>query len=111
MSEKAAAEFVAIAATSPAIREKVRSEGKSYSDERFNQVVTVGAEQGFAFTAEELRSVMSAAEESKEGELTDEQLEAVAGGLATYKHVLGYIWDLVNGGDDDASDGSVGVRG
>jgi predicted ribosomally synthesized peptide with nif11-like leader len=101
MSEKAAAEFVAMAAANPAITEKVRSEGESLSDERFNQVIKVAAEEGFEFTVEELRSVMSTAEESQEGELTDEQLETVAGGMATWQVWLGKAWSLVNGGGDD----------
>ena len=107
MSKKAAADFVAMAANDPKITEKVRSKGKSFSKERYAQAAKVGKESGFEFTADELQSVVSAVQNSQEGELQDEELEAVVGGVAWWQRLV----MLLNGGGDSGGSGVAGVRG
>ena len=114
MSKKAAAEFMAKAAENPTLKEKVRSEGESLSDERFAHAVEVAKEDGFDFTVEELRSVMSSAQGAADGELMEEELEAVVGGVMSgYKYWLGKAMSLLNGsgGADSGGGGGGGVRG
>jgi predicted ribosomally synthesized peptide with nif11-like leader len=49
-------------------------------DARMDVLVTLAREQGFRFTAETARRALTRTRAANDGELTDEQLEAVAGG-------------------------------
>jgi predicted ribosomally synthesized peptide with nif11-like leader len=60
-------------------------EDQSVTDDEYDEAICAAAkESGFIFSAEDLNSVRTELEllESNDGELTDEQLEAVAGGGA-----------------------------
>jgi len=74
MSTQAVTEFIAKNAKNPP---PISGESK---EERLATLVELGNNQGFDFTAEECVSILEAARKHKEGELSDAQLEAVAGG-------------------------------
>jgi len=60
-------------------------EDQSVTDDEYDEAIfAVAKEAGFIISAEDLNSLRSELElmESNDGELTDEQLEAVAGGVA-----------------------------
>jgi predicted ribosomally synthesized peptide with nif11-like leader len=116
MSKQAAVDFVTKTAEDPALKEKVRSKGASYSDERLANAVAVGNAAGFEFTADEFRAVMSAAKDAEqEGELTEDDLAGVVGGAAWYAEVWAVITDLMNGtggaGIAEGENAVAGVRG
>lgn len=98
MSKKALLEFVNKVNDNPTLRERIRSKGACFSDERYAQVVLVGKEQGFDFTEQELRSLGDEAVRLKDGELTDKDLEAVVGGLAVRDTAIRQILRVINGG-------------
>ena len=77
MSTQAVADFILKANDDPEF--DAEFEGKT-ADERIASVVAAGHEQGFEFTAVECREFLETARELGTEELTEEQLEHVAGG-------------------------------
>ncbi len=75
MSKEAAEEFRNKVNSAPELQDKLRAAVQS--DDPFAAAVAIGAEQGLSFTSEEIQEAMTAA---AEGELSDFELEAVAGG-------------------------------
>jgi predicted ribosomally synthesized peptide with nif11-like leader len=78
MSKEAVDRMMQAASEDSALQQKLEAA------EGFAQVVQIGAEKGYQFTEEELQSVLTErgmpSAESTEGELSEEALEAVAGG-------------------------------
>ncbi len=83
MADKGLDEFLAAAKTDQAILGELRAlEGKTY-DEYYAGFVAAGATRGYTFTVDEVEEVTDEAlsdQTLKSGELSDDQLEAVAGG-------------------------------
>ena len=73
MSKEAIAKFQEAVRTQPALLEKVKAVGSDV-----DALVALAGEAGFVFTRDEL---MDAAQ-AKKGELSEEQLQKVAGGTA-----------------------------
>lgn len=67
-----------------AAEEDVALQKKLEAAEGFTEVVQIGAEKGYQFTENELQAFMTergiTLKESQEGELSEEALDAVAGG-------------------------------
>ncbi|MBE9234126.1 Nif11-like leader peptide family RiPP precursor [Cuspidothrix issatschenkoi LEGE 03284] len=76
MSKEAVEKMFQAAATNTDLQQKLES-ASGYAE-----AVTIGAENGFNFTEEDAQAVLSERGliEGLEGELSDEALEAVAGG-------------------------------
>ena len=76
----------------PALREQVaRARGAAA---RLDVLVTLAREHGFRFTEETVRQTLMAQPAANDGELSEEQLEAVAGGASTG---LALLQDLLSG--------------
>jgi predicted ribosomally synthesized peptide with nif11-like leader len=79
MSIENAQKFRSVVAGSPALAKQILA--AKNRDEFLAAAVKLGAENGLQFTTEEAVQVMDAAEQAtKGGELSDSQLEGVAGG-------------------------------
>ena len=78
MSNQAATDFLQLLVTDDQMREQVRKREKG-GPEKAPVLVAVGAEHGLDFTVAELASVLDALHQHKVGELSEEQLVAVAG--------------------------------
>lgn len=80
MSQAHAAKYYEICAKDPALLESL-GEGTKSAEEFIARAVAAAKQQGLEFTAEEAKTYMEAQEVEKgSGELSDQQLEAVAGG-------------------------------
>jgi len=114
MSEQAATEFLMKnAADPPPI-------GGETTEERVAALVELGSIQGFDFTADECLTVLETARKYQAGELSEEQLEAVAGGvrpgedLSWWEKAALWVEDLLRPeADFEEQDGTAvaGVRG
>jgi predicted ribosomally synthesized peptide with nif11-like leader len=88
MSQAHAQKFYEIVAKDPALLESL-GEGTNSSDEFLAKAVAAAKTQGLEFTVQEARHyVEKEMAKSKDGELSDQQLEAVAGGKVTVKITL-----------------------
>jgi predicted ribosomally synthesized peptide with nif11-like leader len=78
MSKEAVAEMMQAAGQDSALQQRLTEAGG------FDEVVQIGAEKGYDFTSEELQMVLAergiSVTETEGDELSDEALEAVAGG-------------------------------
>lgn len=80
MSQAHAAKYYEICAKDPALLNSL-GDGTKSSEEFLARAVAAAKQQGLEFTAEEARTYIEAqAAEKGRGELSDQQLEAVAGG-------------------------------
>jgi predicted ribosomally synthesized peptide with nif11-like leader len=80
MSQAHAQKYYELVAKDPALLESL-AEGTNSSDEFLARVVAAAKQQGLEFTVEEAKTYLeSAGNEKADGELSDQQLEAVAGG-------------------------------
>lgn len=89
MSQTALEQFYEKAIKDPALLNSLTT-GAATTDEFIERAVSMGNAQGYAFTREEADAwiaVQAAANDS--GELSDLQLEAVAGGKSLYPHLPG----------------------
>lgn len=85
MSQAHAAKYYEICAKDPALLESL-GEGTKSAEEFIARAVAAAKQQGLEFTAEEAKTYMEAQEVEKgSGELSDQQLEAVAGGKGGLK--------------------------
>ncbi len=79
MSKEAVVAMIKAANQDPALKQRMEAA------DGYNKVVQIGAEKGYQFTEEELKSVAKEQgmliEGSEDAELSEEALEAVAGGL------------------------------
>jgi predicted ribosomally synthesized peptide with nif11-like leader len=79
MSKESVEQLMQAAGLDPALQKKL--EGA----EGFAEVMRIGAEKGYQFTEEEVQAFLSERgvtfEDSAEGELSEEALETVAGGM------------------------------
>lgn len=79
MSKQAVGEMMAAAANDVALQQKIETA------DGFAQVVEIGAENGYEFTEVELQALLRErgipSGDSADGELSEEALEAVAGGF------------------------------
>lgn len=77
MSKQAAIEMIKIAQTDSILKEQLENAHES------QEVVKIGSEKGYEFTEEELVIVMAEQSmlSSEELELSDSELESVAGGI------------------------------
>lgn len=68
------------------LQEQLKSLQQTAGGDLLSQAVNLGAEHGYEFTEEEMRDELQQISIStvEEGELSDEQLEAVAGGGCPY---------------------------
>jgi predicted ribosomally synthesized peptide with nif11-like leader len=80
MSNQAAADFLAMLVRDEALRDKVRGAEKGRT-EKAPVLVEVAAGHGYDFSANELHDVLCALHQHKIGELTEQELVDVAGGL------------------------------
>ena len=80
MSQAHAEKYYEIASKDPALLESLGA-GAQSADEFIARAVAAAKQQGLSFTAEEARLYLSGqADQQADGELSDQQLEAVAGG-------------------------------
>ena len=80
MSQAHAAKYYEICAKDPALLKSL-GDGTKSAEEFLARAVAAAKQQGLEFTAEEARTYMEAQHVEKgSGELSDQQLEAVAGG-------------------------------
>ena len=75
MSTERAVEFIAETAQNSSLQERLQ-QVKTPED-----ILQIAREQGYEFTAEEMNLATQAVEEVASGELSDEELESVAGGF------------------------------
>jgi len=111
MTEKAVIQFL-----TRNVENRTHISGET-SAERLDALVKLGKKQGFEFTADECTSVLETARKYQAGELSDEQLEAVAGG-GVWDEIAGALYraaEWLVGESEDEDDGSnwgvAGVRG
>jgi len=78
MSQQIAGEFIQKVQTDEALRAEIIALGQD-----MDGVVALGAQHGYSFSAADLQAAISSSGYASEGELSDEQLEAVAGGRHT----------------------------
>jgi predicted ribosomally synthesized peptide with nif11-like leader len=116
MSQEQLKGFLEAVQTDVSLQEKLQAisstngEDQSVTDDEYDDAIfAVAKEAGFIISAEDLNSLRAELEllESNDGELTDEQLEAVAGGAAFFGGMFAasgaflgsvagiYIWDRV----------------
>lgn len=92
MSKEAASEFIEKAQTDPEIQQKLQGLGASA---QLDDVLDVAAASGYSFSENELMDAgKDAAEKSgsqPEGELSERELEMVAGGSWNLRHSRWYI--------------------
>jgi predicted ribosomally synthesized peptide with nif11-like leader len=74
MGKEAAARFIALLAEDPDLRKQV-------AGSQLGALVRFAAERGFDFTADELEAMADGLVKLHAGELTDTELEGVAGGV------------------------------
>ena len=101
MSEAHAQKYYELVAKDPALLESL-GEGTKSADEFIARAIAAAKQQGLEFTAEEASTYMEAqAAEKGGGELSDQQLEAVAGGKGGQRRcgsggpvgtLIGYSW-------------------
>ena len=65
-----------------AARIEARIDKSAPKEEQLSAFLAAAKDEGYEFTAEELREAVTAADGKPAGELSDEELEAVAGGSA-----------------------------
>jgi len=101
-------EFIAMAKDNPAVLEELTAfEGQSY-DAAGAGMVALGAKHGFTFTADEVTEALDEAVANRaleSGELSDQELELVAGGkggggeaVLVLVGVIGDVIDNLTGG-------------
>ena len=98
MSQAHAQKYYEIVAKDSALLDSL-GEGTKFADEFIARAVAAAKQQGLEFTAEEAKTYMASQEAEKaDGELSDQQLEAVAGGKGGQPKcqgagtVNGYSW-------------------
>jgi hypothetical protein len=83
MSQAHAQKYYDLVAKDPALLESL-GEGTKSADEFIARAIAAAKQQGLEFSADEAKEFMaSQADDREEGELSDQQLEAVAGGKVT----------------------------
>jgi predicted ribosomally synthesized peptide with nif11-like leader len=107
MSTQAAKQFLDSAVGDPALENRVATAPDRQAF--VAAVVEAGREKGFTFTSDEVISVLN---EQGAGELSDEQLANVAGGLSTFRKFVGKAWNALGGsGGGSLGDAGSGIRG
>jgi predicted ribosomally synthesized peptide with nif11-like leader len=85
MSKEAAVQFLAVIDQKPQLKEQLRSQRlqQEQSPENQKKLMDIAAKEGYQFTIDELTSAAKSRAEQrmKSGELSEEDLEKVAGGV------------------------------
>jgi predicted ribosomally synthesized peptide with nif11-like leader len=87
MSAKAVTEFLAKMAEDPALRDEVFAAVKEAED-RLAVTGKIARERGYEFEDEELKKILDVAQGTTPGELTEEELEAVAAGQLVFQQIM-----------------------
>jgi predicted ribosomally synthesized peptide with nif11-like leader len=96
MSTETAKAFLEKIDSDPQLRAKLLARGNAGAERvglSANQLIEFGAEQGFAFSSDEIRRAYVERGGSPSGELGDQELDAVAGGKASFNdfHFTHYV--------------------
>lgn len=107
MSTQIAKDFMMKAASDQVLRERIMAQSGD-EKERISALVETGRHNGYVFSADDVRSVLTMERPSDVGQLDDSQLSQVAGGVKWY---WAWVQWLGGGAGDGGGQGVVGVRG
>ena len=94
MSTEAAAKFLEQLANDDSMKAELDQTRETRQD-RIQAVVALGEIKGYEFTADDCATIVETAKKVQDGELTEAELEAVAGGVNKDEAVAHAFWELV----------------